>query len=70
MDTSIFVVLPFQEKELVRDFGGEGETKSLRIFSKPLAINRFGMSLPTTVWVGLAILFPSVWWLVEDLCWS
>ena len=49
MDTGIFVILPFQGKELVRDFGGEGGTKSLRIFSKPSAINGFGMSLPTTI---------------------
>jgi len=33
------------EGELVRDFGGEGETKSLRTFSKSSAINRFGMPL-------------------------
>jgi len=45
----IFVVLPFYEKELVRDFGGEDETKSLRIFSKPSAINGLSVPLPTTV---------------------
>jgi len=49
MATGIFVVLPFHKRELVRDFGGEGGTKSLRIFSKPSAINGFGMFLPTTV---------------------
>jgi len=49
MDTGIFMVLPFHGRELVRDFGGEGGTKSLRIFSKSSAINGFGMSLPTTV---------------------
>jgi len=49
MDTGIFVVLPFRGRELVRDFGGEDETKSLRIFIKPSAINEFGMPLPTTV---------------------
>ena len=49
MDTGIFVVLPFRETELVRDFGREDGTKSLRIFSKPSAINEFGMPLPTTV---------------------
>jgi len=49
MATGIFVVLLFQGRELVRDFGGEGGTKSLRIFSKPSAINGFGMLLPTTV---------------------
>jgi len=35
MDTDIFVVLPFCERELIRDFEGEGETKSLKFFSKP-----------------------------------
>jgi len=49
MDTSIFVVLPFRGRELVRDFGGEDGTKSLRIFSKSSAINGFGMPLPTAV---------------------
>ena len=44
-----FVVLPFRRRELVRDFGGEDGTKSLRIFSKPSAINGFGIPLPTTV---------------------
>jgi len=39
--------------------------RSLRIFS-----NGFDMPLPTTVWVGLATLFPSAWWVVEDLCWA
>jgi len=39
MDTGIFVVLPFRGRELVRDSGGEDGTKSLRIFSKPSAIN-------------------------------
>ena len=34
MDTGIFVVLPFHRRKLVRDFGGEDMTKSLRIFSK------------------------------------
>jgi len=29
------VVLPFHKRELVRDFEGEGGTKSLGIFSKP-----------------------------------
>ena len=36
-------------EELVRDFGGKDETKSLKIFSKPSIINGFGMSLPTTI---------------------
>jgi len=49
MNTDIFVALPFYRKELVRDFGGEDETKSHRIFSKPSAINGFGVALPTTV---------------------
>ena len=40
--------------------------RSLRIFSKLSAINGFGMPLPTTIWVGLAMLFPSAWWVVED----
>jgi len=70
MDTGIYVVLPFRGRELIRDFGGEGGTKSLRIFSKPSAINKFGMSLPTIVWVGLAMLFSSAWWVIEDLCWT
>jgi len=34
---------------LVRDFGGEDEIKSLRIFSKSSTINGFGMPLLTTV---------------------
>jgi len=59
MDTYIFVILPFHGRELVRDFGGEGGTKSLKIFTKPSAINGFGMPLPTTVSVGLAMLFSS-----------
>ena len=62
----LFMVLPFHGWELVRDFRGEGGIGTLRIFSKPSAINRFGMSLPTTIWVGLAMLFPSAWWVVED----
>jgi len=49
MDTSIFMVLPFHGGELVREFGMKGGTKSFRIFSKPSAINEFGMPLPTTV---------------------
>jgi len=49
MDTGIFVVLPFRGRELVRDFGGEDGTKSLRIFSKSSVINGFDMALPTTV---------------------
>jgi len=69
MDTDIFIVLPFRERELVRDFGGKDGTKSLRIFNKPSAIKGFGMPLRTIVWVGLSMLFPSAWWVVEDLCW-
>ena len=57
MDTGIFVVLSFRGRELVRDFGGEDGTKSLSIFSKCSAINEFGMPLPTTIWVGLAMYF-------------
>ena len=34
---------------IAKGFGREDGTKSLRIFSKPSAINGFGMSLPTTV---------------------
>jgi len=49
MDTGIFVVLPFRGRKLVRDFGGEGGTKSLRFFSKSSAINEFGIPLSTTV---------------------
>ena len=37
-----FVVLLFHGRELVWNFGGEGGIKSLRIFSKPSAINGFG----------------------------
>ena len=44
-----FVVLLFYGQEFVRDFGEEGGIASLGSFSKPLAINRFGMPLPTTV---------------------
>jgi len=49
MNTSIFVALPFYGRELIGDFGGEDGTKSLKIFSKPSAISRFGVPLPTTV---------------------
>jgi len=34
--------------------------RSLRIFSKPSTINGFGMPLPITIWIGLAMLFPFV----------
>jgi len=44
------LIIPW--KGLVRDFGGEGGIRFLRIFSKPSAINKFGMLLLTTVWVG------------------
>ena len=37
------------------------ESSPLRIFSKPSAVNGFEVPLPTTVWVGLAMLFPSAW---------
>jgi len=70
MNTGIFVVLLFRERELVRDFGGKDGTKSFIIFSKPSAINKFDMPLPTTVWVGLAMLFSLVWWVIEGLCWT
>jgi len=43
--TTSFEVLPFHGRELVRDFGGESGSRSLRIFSKLSAINRFGMPL-------------------------
>jgi len=52
MDTYIFVVLSLHGMELVRDFGGEDRIKSIRIFIKPSAINEFGLSLPTTIWLG------------------
>ena len=56
MNTGIFfVILPFYGRELVRDFGRESGIKTTRIFSKPSAINGFGVPLPTTVWVGLAM---------------
>jgi len=35
MDTNIFMVLPFHRGELVRDFGGKGGTKSLKILANP-----------------------------------
>jgi len=35
--------------------------KSLKIFSKPSAINEFSIPLSTTIWVKLAMLFPSAW---------
>jgi len=44
-----FLVQPFHERELVRDFGGKGRIKSLRIFSKSSTINRFDVLLPTTI---------------------
>ena len=44
MNTDIFVALPFYEKELVRDFGGEDGTKSLKIFSKPSTQARLSTS--------------------------
>jgi len=49
MNLGIFVALPFNGREFVGDFGGEDGTKSLRIFSKPSAINGFGVPLPTTI---------------------
>jgi len=49
MNTGIFVVLPFCERELAGDFGGEDGTKSLGIFSKLSGINGLGVPLPTTV---------------------
>jgi len=58
MDTDIFVVLPLCGREFVRDFGGEGGTKSLRIFSKPSAINGFCMPLQTTIELGLPCYSP------------
>jgi len=45
----LFVVLPFHRWELVRYFGGKGEMRSLKVFSKLSAINGFDMPLPTTV---------------------
>ena len=41
-------------------------SRSLKIFSKSSVINRFGMPLLTNVWVGLAMLFPSAWWVVKN----
>ena len=61
-----FVVLSFLGRELVRDFRRECGIRSLRIFSKPSAINGFSMPLPTTVWVRLVMLFPSTWWVIEN----
>jgi len=43
------LVLPFHGWELVRDFGKEGRIRSLRIFSKPSAVNGFDMPLLTTI---------------------
>jgi len=44
----------------------ESRIRSLRIFSKFSVINVFDMPLATTVWVRLAMLFPSAWWVIED----
>ena len=44
-----FVVLPFHGWELVRDFGGKGKIRSLRVFNKSSAVNGFGMLLAITV---------------------
>jgi len=49
MNPGIFVALPFCQRELVGDFRGDDGAKSLEIFSKPSAINGFGVPLSTTV---------------------
>ena len=49
MNPGIFVALLFCERELVGDFGGEMGLSPLGFFSKPSAINEFGMPLPTSV---------------------
>ena len=46
---TVFCGLTFLGRKLVRDFGGIGGIRSLRIFSKPSAISGFGLSLPNTV---------------------
>ena len=48
----IFVVLLFHGRELVRDFGGEDRTKSLRIFNKPSAINEFCLTFQLSFELG------------------
>jgi len=47
--TTAFCGLTNPWEELVRDFGGEGGIRSLRIFIKYSVINRFGVYLPTTI---------------------
>jgi len=42
-------LLSMGEEDPLGDFGGEDGTESLRIFSKPSAINGFGVPLPTIV---------------------
>jgi len=64
--TTSFEISSFYGQELARDFGEKSGIRSLRIFSKPSAINEFGMPLTTTIWVWLAMLFPSAWWVVEN----
>jgi hypothetical protein len=67
------VVLPFLWWELTGDCWWKKFRGSvpLRILSKPSAFNGFWfLPLPTTVWVGLVILFPSVWWVVEEFVWT
>jgi len=49
-----------------KEFWRGRQDRSLRIFSKPSVINRFGIPLPTIVWVGLAMIFSLAWWVVED----
>jgi len=49
-----------------KGFREKGGIRPLKIFSKPSFINKFEMPLPTTVIVGLAMLFPSAWWVIED----
>ena len=65
-----FIDLPFYWRESVSDFVEVRGIRSLRFFSKPSAINGFELPLPTTVWVGLVMLFPSVWWVVENIFWT
>ena len=43
MNLGIFVALLFYGWEMIWDFGGKDETKFLRIFSKPSAINRIAV---------------------------
>ena len=61
-----FMDPPFFERDWYQILKESNGIRSLKIFSKFSAINGFGLPLPTIIWVGLDILFPSAWWVVED----